>query len=44
MLVVAINLHSMKKNIMEVNGYRELFAYQNSSKYPLLCSTEHTGL
>ncbi len=28
------------KNIMDVNGYRQLFGYQHSSKYVLLCSTE----
>ncbi len=34
--------HSMGKNTKEVNGYRQLFGYQQSSKYLLLCSTEET--
>ncbi len=38
-LTVAIDFHGMEKNTMEVNGYRQLFAYQLSSKYLLLCST-----
>ncbi len=35
-----------KKTKPEVNGYRQLFCYQHSSKILLLCSTEdiHTGL
>jgi len=34
-------LDSMKeKSTMEVNGQQELFGWQNSSKYLLLCSTE----
>ncbi len=35
-----IDFHSMDKNTMEVNGYRQLFGYQHSSKYLLLCLTE----
>ncbi len=27
-------------NCMEISGYRQRFAYQHSSKYLLLCSTE----
>ncbi len=29
---VAIDLHSMGKNTMEVNGYQQLFGYQHSRK------------
>ncbi len=29
-----------KKNTMEVNSYRQLFGYQHSSKYFILCSAE----
>ncbi len=29
-----------KKNTMKVNGYCQLFGYQHSSKYRLLCSAE----
>ncbi len=32
-LTVAIDYHSMDKNPMEVNGYRQPFDYQHSSKY-----------
>ncbi len=39
-LTVAIDFHSMETDIMEVNGYRQLFSYQHSSKYLLLCSAE----
>jgi len=39
-LSVAIDFHSMEKNTMEINGYRQLFVYQHSSKYLFLCSTE----
>ncbi len=28
------------KLLLEVNGYHQLFGYQHSSKYLLLCSTE----
>ncbi len=28
---VAIDFHNMEKNTMEVNGYRQLFAYQHYS-------------
>jgi len=37
---------AIRKNTMEVNGYRQLSGYQHSLKYLLLCSTEesHTGL
>ncbi len=31
-LTVAIDFHSIEKNTMEVNGYRQLFGYQHSSK------------
>ncbi len=31
-LPVAIHLHSMEKNTMEVNGYQQLFGYQHSRK------------
>ncbi len=34
------DFHSMEKNTMEVNGYQQLFGYQHSSKYLLLCSAE----
>ncbi len=39
-LTVAIDFHSMDKNTIEVNGCRQLFAQQHSSKYIILCSTE----
>ncbi len=39
-LTVAIDFHSMETDIMEVNGYRQLFSYLNSSKYLLLCLAE----
>ncbi len=35
LLLVAIDFH-----IMEINGYHQLFGYQHSLKYLLLCSTE----
>ncbi len=35
-----IDFHWMDKNTMEVNGYRQLFGYQHSSKYIILCLTE----
>jgi len=44
-LTAAIDFHSRKRNIMEVNGNRQPLAYQHSSQYLLLCSAEiHTGL
>jgi len=36
----AIDFHSMEKNTTEVNGYRQLFDYQHSSKYLLFSSIE----
>ncbi len=40
-LTVAIDVYSMGgKNTMKVNGDHQLFGYQHSSKYILLCSTE----
>ncbi len=38
--MIPIDFHSMEENTMEVNGYRQLFGYQDSSKYNRLCSTE----
>ncbi len=35
-----IDFHSMGKNIMKTNGYHQLFGYQHSSKYLILCLTE----
>ncbi len=32
------------KNTMEIDGYQQLFGYQHSSKYLLLCSTKNKGL
>ncbi len=45
-LTVAIDFSGMDENTMEVNGHRQLFGYQYTSKYLLLCSTEetHSGL
>ncbi len=44
-LMVVIYFHSMeKKNTLEVNGYRQLFGYQHSSKYRLVCSKEERNL
>ncbi len=37
--MVAIDFHSIVHS-MEVNGYSQLFSYQHSSKYLILCSTE----
>ncbi len=34
----SIDVHSTEKNTMEVNGDHQLFGYQHSSKYLLLCS------
>ncbi len=31
-LTVAIDFYSMENNYMEINGYRQLFGYQNSLK------------
>ncbi len=31
-LPLAIHLHSMETNTMEVNGYQQLFGYQHSRK------------
>ncbi len=45
-LTVPIDFHSMEKNIMEVNGYQQMFGYQHSPKYLLLCSAglrQHVG-
>ena len=47
-----IDFHSRKKNTMEVNGDQQLFNYQPSLKYLILCLAEerkiiqenHTGL
>ncbi len=39
-LTVAIDFYSIEKNTMEVNGYRQMFGYQHSSKYLLLCLRE----
>ncbi len=39
-LTVAIDFHSIEKNTMEINGYHQLFGFQHSSKYLLLCSAE----
>ncbi len=38
--LVPTDFYSMGKNTMKVNGYRQLFGYQHSSKYLLLCSKE----
>ncbi len=32
-LTEAIDFNSIEKNTMEVNGYRQLFGYQHSSKF-----------
>ncbi len=37
-LTVATDFHSIFPHTMEVNGYRQLFGYQHSSKYLILCS------
>ncbi len=39
-----IDLHSRKKNTMEVNGAPELLCFPHSSKYLPLCSAEHKGM
>ncbi len=39
-LIAAIWKKRKWKIILEANGYRQLFGYQHSSKYLLLCSTE----
>ncbi len=39
-LLVATDLWNIFFHTMEVNGYHQLFGYQHSSKYLLLCSTE----
>ncbi len=40
-LTVVIDFHSMEKYTMvKLNGYRQLFGYQHSSKYLLVYSTE----
>ncbi len=38
-LLLTTNLHSRKKNTMEINGYQQLFGTQHSLKY-LLCWTD----
>ncbi len=37
-VLVPVDFHSRERNTMEVNGEHQLFDYQNSSKYLLLCS------
>jgi len=39
-MLVAIDFHSIFFPAMEVNGSHQLFDYQHSSKYLLLCSKE----
>ncbi len=40
--MVAIDFHIILFHTIEVNGYRQLFGYQHSSKY--LLPKNHTGL
>ncbi len=39
LLLVPTDFHSRERNTMEVNGDYQLFDYQHSSKYLILCST-----
>ncbi len=38
-LLLPTDFHSKERNTMEVNGDHQLFDYQHSLKYLLLCST-----
>ncbi len=39
-VAIAIDFHSIEKSTTKIIGYHQLFGYQHSSKYLILCSTD----